>query len=118
MRPSYANGIAVFIFVVRFLFYPGPVSADTYTYDAAGRLTAVTYADGSAITYNYDTAGNVLQRVMTLKMTLDDAIHVLQVLAGTDPAAAVNTEADVSGDSKIGLEELVYILQKISEIRP
>lgn len=32
--------------------------ADTYTYDALGRLTGVTYADGSSITYAYDDAGN------------------------------------------------------------
>ena len=32
--------------------------ADTYTYDALGRLKTVTFADGSTITYAYDSAGN------------------------------------------------------------
>lgn len=32
--------------------------ADTYTYDSLGRLTGVTYSDGSSITYAYDDAGN------------------------------------------------------------
>lgn len=32
--------------------------ADTYTYDELGRLTGVTYSDGSSITYTYDDAGN------------------------------------------------------------
>ena len=32
--------------------------ADTYTYDQIGRLTGVTYTDGSTITYAYDDAGN------------------------------------------------------------
>jgi YD repeat-containing protein len=36
----------------------GYAFADTYTYDAYGRLTGVTYSDGSSISYNYDAAGN------------------------------------------------------------
>lgn len=32
--------------------------ADTYSYDALGRLISVTFADGSSITYAYDSAGN------------------------------------------------------------
>lgn len=30
----------------------------TYTYDAAGRLVMVTYANGTTVTYIYDGAGN------------------------------------------------------------
>ena len=118
MRQFYLKCMAVFIFVSIFSLHPNSVYADTYTYDEAGRLTAVTYAGGSTITYSYDLAGNILQRMMTVKMTLDDAIHVLQVMAGVEPSATVDQEADVSGDSQIGLEELIYILQKVSEIRP
>ena len=32
--------------------------AETYTYDAQGRLATVTYDDGSTLTYNYDAMGN------------------------------------------------------------
>jgi len=32
--------------------------ADTYTYDAQGRLTSVTYTAGGSVTYTYDDAGN------------------------------------------------------------
>lgn len=32
--------------------------ADTYTYDELGRLTGITYSDGSSVTYVYDAAGN------------------------------------------------------------
>jgi len=32
--------------------------ADTYTYDLLGRLTGVTYSNGSTVTYAYDAAGN------------------------------------------------------------
>lgn len=36
----------------------GPALADTYTYDALGRLKTVTRAHGAVITYTYDAAGN------------------------------------------------------------
>jgi len=32
--------------------------ADSYTYDLLGRLTGVTYSNGSTVTYAYDAAGN------------------------------------------------------------
>jgi len=47
---------------------------------------------------------------------LADAILVLQVLAGINPPD-VNVGADVNGDNRIGLEEVVYILQKAAELR-
>ncbi len=36
-----------------------------YSYDAAGRLTTVTYANGTVIAYSYDKAGNLLRRNIT-----------------------------------------------------
>lgn len=32
--------------------------ADTYAYDAQGRLTSVIYTAGGTVTYTYDAAGN------------------------------------------------------------
>ena len=32
--------------------------ADTYAYDAQGRVTTVTYASGLVVIYTYDSAGN------------------------------------------------------------
>ena len=40
----------------------GTAFAETYTYDAQGRLTTVVYDDGSSIAYTYDAAGNLTQR--------------------------------------------------------
>ena len=37
----------------------------TYTYDAAGRLERVTYANGAGVQYVYDEAGNLLQTIST-----------------------------------------------------
>src|SRR5260370_19262876 len=36
-----------------------------YSYDAAGRLTTVTYSSGTVIAYSYDKAGNLLRRAIT-----------------------------------------------------
>jgi len=44
------------------LLLPVAIFAETYAYDAAGRLTSTTYADGSSITYAYDANGNILNK--------------------------------------------------------
>lgn len=38
-----------------------PVEAEKYEYDRLGRVTKVTYEDGSSITYEYDANGNILK---------------------------------------------------------
>jgi YD repeat-containing protein len=43
----------------------GQLQKVTYTYDDAGRLTAVDYGNGKSITYTYDQAGNLLKRLVT-----------------------------------------------------
>jgi len=58
------------MFLSRFcvcLAVAGSLAAQTvnYTYDAAGRLTGVSYPNGTAITYTYDAAGNLLSRQVT-----------------------------------------------------
>ncbi len=47
--------------------------------------------------------------------TLADAIHILQILSGGDPAAASATVGDVDGDARLGLAEVVEILQQLSQ---
>jgi hypothetical protein len=52
---------------------------------------------------------------------LADAIIGLQVLSGMNPIAVrsdyTSSNADVNGDSKVGLEEVVYVLQKVAGLR-
>lgn len=48
---------------------------------------------------------------------LTDAILALQVMAGIEVSSPVYTEANVNGDNKIGLAEVIYIIQKVSGLR-
>ena len=48
---------------------------------------------------------------------LDDAILVLQVLAGLDPASPVLNVYDINGDNRVGIEEVICVLQIMSELR-
>jgi YD repeat-containing protein len=43
----------------------GTISGQTYRYDAAGRLTQITLADGTTTVYAYDAAGNVMTQTTT-----------------------------------------------------
>jgi hypothetical protein len=57
-----------------------------------------------------------------LDVDLADAILALRVLAGMDTAGLIRSDyatssADVNGDSKIGLEEVIYILQHVAGAR-
>ena len=46
-----------------------------------------------------------------------DAVLVMQVLADMTPAQPVNKEYDIDGDGRIGLSEVLYILQKVAGMR-
>jgi hypothetical protein len=49
-------------------------------------------------------------------VNLADAIVALKMMVRIT-AGAVHANADISGDNKIGLQEVIYILQKISMLR-
>jgi len=53
------------------------------------------------------------------KIDLADVISGLQVLAGTGKVRAdyIESEADVSGDNKVGMEEVLHILNKIGTLK-
>jgi hypothetical protein len=52
-----------------------------------------------------------------LVVDLADAILALQVMAGNQPSATIFMEADVNNDNRIGLEEVVYIMQRVAGFR-
>ena len=51
------------------------------------------------------------------QVNLTDAILVLQVMAGVEPASTIHKQADVNGAGKIGLDEVIYILQEVCGLR-
>jgi hypothetical protein len=48
---------------------------------------------------------------------LIDAIIGLQVLSGVVPVTDLLVSGDVNGDAKVGLEDVIYILQMVAGIR-
>lgn len=108
---------AIALFIWLFAALTASAGTVNYTYDDASRLIKADYGDERTIIYAYDRAGNVLRRVIAVEITLADAILALQVLAGNEPSPAVYKEADLNGDAKMGLGEVVSILQKLCEVR-
>jgi hypothetical protein len=41
----------------------------------------------------------------------------LQLLNKSQVPSITSTDGDVNGDGKVGMEEAIYILQKVSELR-
>ncbi len=74
-----------------------PATAQTYTYDAAGRLSGVLYADGSTLAYRYDANGNLLERVATTPASgVDDQSYAASgssLTAGPNPMSDATTIA-------------------------
>ena len=46
-----------------------------------------------------------------------DAISAMQVITGLETAQPVDINADVNGDGKLGLSEVIYILQTVARMR-
>jgi len=87
----------------------------SYSYDDAGRLIGADYGNGRIIRYVYGPSGNLSYN--SSSYILSDMIQVMQLLINLRPLPNVSQEADVSGDDRIGLEEAIFILQNLSEIR-
>jgi len=80
--------------------------------DSGAQPLTVSPQNGSlAIT----AAGDVNSSGSTPDLT--DAILVLRILAGISVTEIINPNADVNGDNKISLEEVIYILQKVAGLR-
>ncbi|OQX25203.1 MAG: hypothetical protein BWK80_16855 [Desulfobacteraceae bacterium IS3] len=78
--------------------------------------------DYHIIIYAVDTKGTLgsPEEVIISKFDLSDVIVALKTFVKTDESGtasryAVSPVIDVNGDGKIGLEEVIYVLQKIAE---
>jgi YD repeat-containing protein len=58
MRPLLRIGLLVSASVLALTGFAAIASAETYSYDAQGRVVQVVTDDGHTITYAYDAAGN------------------------------------------------------------
>ncbi|NJL59633.1 MAG: hypothetical protein HC887_08295, partial [Desulfobacteraceae bacterium] len=52
----------------------------------------------------------------TAAFDLTDVIIALKILDGV-PVSSLNLKGDVNGDCKIGLEEAIFVLQKLGMLR-
>jgi hypothetical protein len=120
-----------FLIVMAFFCTYNTPEAATYTYDKLDRLIKVVYGSGSDgtlsyIEYTYDAAGNNTQKNSlgsvfygdldnNRHISLDDAAISLEVTAGQDPENSPVIKSEATGDKRIGIEDTVYILQKLSE---
>jgi hypothetical protein len=70
--------------------------------------------------YDYLGGTDTLTVNVNIEAVLDltDAIKTLQVVSGIQPVTPVYKTGDVNGDGRIGLEEAIFVLQKISGLRP
>jgi len=85
----------------------------TFTYDSLNRLEKAEYAGGAVFDYTYDNVGNRLARGQTFG--LNDVIAILKLMTG-DPAGVLSS-VDIDADGKIGMQELIYVMQRLAGLR-
>ena len=113
------------IFLILCLGWPLSAAAGTvtYSYDQAGRLTGVNYANGKIICYTYDAMGNILRLVegsVPGDVNADSVIGLKDAIVAAKLACSMDTGltfvgGDVDADDHIDLTEAIYILQHISK---
>jgi len=92
-------------FLALLLAFPVISHAETYTYDAAGRLTGVTYSDGSIIAYTYDNNGNIVNKAAgatpTIALTLNATTFITN---NTMTVTATTTASPLRADVYVALQ--------------
>lgn len=73
---------------------------------------------------NWSLSGSFVIKVVIIgdidgndTIDLRDAILVLKIISALPPGTAVYNGADVDGDERIGTTEIIYILQRIAQLR-
>jgi len=85
------------LFVLLFIICPWVTSvrAATYSYDASGRYSAITYPNGQVFYYRYDRAGNLLE--------VDTEVVQPEALPGTiSRKVGMDGALDVTGGNPMG----------------
>jgi len=99
--------------------HPGSytVTPSSSLYDFMPSHIFVAVMDSDLVNQNINSIGKKGDINGNHTLDLKDAILALQSLAIIGPASVIYKGADVNGDRKIGLAEVTYILQKVSDLR-
>jgi hypothetical protein len=102
--------------------------ADTADLDDDGNISEVIPVDlgnwprikGASVDMGAYEYVQLLPGDINLDLTVDlsDAITTMKILTGINPVVELNIYTEVNSDGKIGLEEVLYPLQSVSELRP
>lgn len=113
--------------IVMLLSTTSHASIVRYQYDILHRLSKVTRGDGSITVYGYDNLGNRTSKTVTSpflagdingnnQVDITDLILSLQVATDTNPSQNTYPASDVNSDGKIGIEETIYVLRRVSDL--
>lgn len=117
------------IFITTLLLMPKLSLAETvsYQYDSFGQLNNAQYGAGLHLVYVYDAIGNRESFTLTAPtglagdingdsaVDLTDVIFGLKISSGENVVIPINKSSEVNNDNKIGMEEVIYIMQKMAE---
>jgi YD repeat-containing protein len=102
--------ISLILFLSLIFFIPES-HAVMYIYDDLNRLSAAIYDDGKALRYEYDVNGNLVSTKLAEDERLHKIILALRLLTGINEGY---TTLDVNKDNKVGLDDVIFMLQEIS----
>ena len=122
------KGLIIAVTILSFFYIENAQATNvSYKYDNLSRLVEVLYGNVGKIIYTYDATGNRVSQTVTVinplignvngddAVNLTDAILAMQITTGLKPT--VYLTGDTNNDGRIGLAEVIYILQKVEEMR-
>jgi hypothetical protein len=105
-------------------YYLGEIPPGTHTVTASASgfrvqsQSGLTVSDGQVATKDFAlTASRPGDLNGDDAVDMADCIMAIRIINGTDAAGADVLAADLNGDGKIGLQDVIYILQKAAGLR-
>ena len=104
------------------IILPASSYAETYSYDAAGRLTGVIYDDSSSIIYTYDAAGNRLSRIVAASagckgdFNKDGDVDGHDLVSFAADYASQQSGADLNGDTFFNAQDVQIFADEFGKI--